>query len=656
MEKGSSGVNILTGSHDSPCMDYSIFPYGFRKNQKQILDIINNAVQKGNHLVLESKTGSGKTVCALVPTLQYALENDKKVLYLTRTNSQQRQVIYELRKVNSKKKVMGVGVQGRHQMCPSLKSDSRLAEGSADELSKICGKRKMEVLKAISQGSNPTSCKYFAKVCTGDIGELKKWSQKNLPTVEELVKWCEKEGFCPYEVNKSLISDADLICAPYIYFFNKFIRTRLLEWMGCNLGDIILVVDEAHNLPAYAREIESMELGTKTLDMAKKEAVEFGNLRTSDGLFISEFSMTLKEIFRTLQRDYLPHDTEDAFIPPGEFLSELMHTFSSTSRKLKAQAADLVIHGEIIREVRLKDGKLPRSYIHSLGGFLSFWMEQQDENFVRLIHDHENPKLEIFCLEPAYATSVVLDCHSSIHMSGTLTPLEEYRDSIGLPSESELAAFPSPFPPANRVVYYVEDVTTRYEDLTKDTSIVPKMEDYLINISCAFSKNTAFFFPSFRLLDNFLKDGLAFSVDKRCFVEKQGMTQPQLMDLVEHFKSNYLKGSVLLSVVGGRLSEGMDYPAEQLEILIIVGIPYPRPSAKQRALEIFYDRKYNKGWEYAVKAPTTRRLLQTLGRLIRDENDKGVAIILDRRAPQFKEFIPDLKLSNDIIGDCKEFF
>jgi DNA excision repair protein ERCC-2 len=100
----------------------------------------------------------------------------------------------------------------------------------------------------------------------------------------------------------------------------------------------------------------------------------------------------------------------------------------------------------------------------------------------------------------------------------------------------------------------------------------------------------------------------------------------------------------------------MDYPAEELEILIIVGIPYPRPSAKQRALEIFYDRKYNMGWEYAVKAPTTRRLLQTLGRLIRDKDDRGVGIILDKRASQFKEFIPDLAASNNIVQDCKNFF
>ena len=134
------------------------------------------------------------------------------------------------------------------------------------------------------------------------------------------------------------------------------------------------------------------------------------------------------------------------------------------------------------------------------------------------------------------------------------------------------------------------------------------------------------------------------------------MTQSDLMDVVESFKSNSGGGAVLLSVVGGRLSEGMDYPAEEMEILVMVGIPYPKPTAKQRALEIFYDRKFGKGWEYAVKAPTTRRLLQTLGRLIRDESDRGCAVILDRRAEHFKNYIPDLRSSSDIIRDCREFF
>ncbi len=637
-------------------MVHSLFPYEPRKNQLEILNLIKDTVDTKSHLVLESKTGSGKTVCALVPALEYAIGNEKRVLYLTRTNSQQRQVLYELRQINKKEKIFGLGVQGRHQMCPQLKHDSQLTGGSPDELSKICSKKKMEVLKSISEGGKQISCKYYAKICIGDISDIKNWASDTLPTVEEFVEKCDEFGFCPYEVNKSSIKEAALVCAPYIYFFNPFIRTRFLEWMDCAIQDMILIIDEAHNLPDYAREIESMELGLATLKIGKKEALEFGNLRTSDGMFVSELMDRIEEIIVSFKSEYLSMGQEDAFIPPGEFLSELMQGYSTTSRKIKAMASDLIIHGQIIKEVRLKDGLLPRSYIHSVGQFLSFWMEKQDENFIKLIHDHDNTKLETYCLEPALVTQPLLDCHASIHMSGTLSPLEEYRDSVSLPFDSKMATFPSPFPRENRIVLYVSDVTTRFEDVVRDSNLIPKMGDYLVNLSKAFDKNTAIFFPSFRLMDLFLRNGLQFALDKRCFIEQQGMTQSQLMDVVEGFKSGSKDGAILLSVIGGRLSEGIDYPAKQMELLVIVGIPYPRPSAKQKALEIFYDRKFKKGWDYAVKAPTTRRLLQTLGRLIRDKKDRGVAVILDNRAKHFKSYIPDLKTSVDLIKDCRDFF
>jgi DNA excision repair protein ERCC-2 len=107
--------------------------------------------------------------------------------------------------------------------------------------------------------------------------------------------------------------------------------------------------------------------------------------------------------------------------------------------------------------------------------------------------------------------------------------------------------------------------------------------------------------------------------------------------------------------MGGRISEGMDFPAEELEIALIVGIPYPKPSARQRALQQYYDIKFRKGWEYIVEAPTARKLLQSIGRLIRDEKDKGVAVILDKRAPRFKKYIKDLKESKDPFNEIKSF-
>ena len=146
---------------------------------------------------------------------------------------------------------------------------------------------------------------------------------------------------------------------------------------------------------------------------------------------------------------------------------------------------------------------------------------------------------------------------------------------------------------------------------------------------------------------------------QRClFVEEQEMSQVDLMGLISDFKSYgncENGGATLFSVMGGRISEGMDFPAEQLEIALIVGIPYPKPTARQRGLQKYYDLKFGKGWEYTVKAPAARKMLQAIGRLIRDENDKGVAVILDKRAPRFKEYMKDLTESKNLISDINSF-
>jgi DNA excision repair protein ERCC-2 len=108
-------------------------------------------------------------------------------------------------------------------------------------------------------------------------------------------------------------------------------------------------------------------------------------------------------------------------------------------------------------------------------------------------------------------------------------------------------------------------------------------------------------------------------------------------------------------VMGGRISEGMDFPAEQLEIAVIIGIPYPKPTARQRGLQTYYDLKFGKGWEYTVQGPAARKMLQAIGRLIRNENDRGVAVILDKRAPRFHQYIKDMRESKDLLTDISHF-
>jgi DNA excision repair protein ERCC-2 len=127
------------------------------------------------------------------------------------------------------------------------------------------------------------------------------------------------------------------------------------------------------------------------------------------------------------------------------------------------------------------------------------------------------------------------------------------------------------------------------------------------------------------------------------------------MDAVDEFRNSRGEGGVLFAVMGGRISEGLDFPDRDLEAALIVGVPYPKPTAKQRSLLHYYELKFGRGWDYTVKAPAFRKMLQAIGRLIRKEDDIGLAVILDRRAEQFSTTL-EMRASDSIVGDAHAFF
>jgi DNA excision repair protein ERCC-2 len=651
-----------------------LFPYTLRKNQRDILNAITDALAQQRQFVFESGTGSGKTICVLAATLEYALANNKKIIYTTRTNAQQQQVILELRAIRKKandKRIYGVGMQGRGNMCLLAREDPELLNGSADELSKFCSYQK----KLAVQGQRHKGCRYYRKFLgeKENVGGVMDWAKEHLPTAEEFIDACEQKGVCPYEINKLIIHDALVIVVPYVYIFEKTIRIKVFDWLSLSEDDVILIVDEAHNLPDYLRDLFSAELSTWMLNSCLMEADKFGNPSLAGGrISVTAFCKELMDIITDLRDTYvygiledgirrITHEKNDALIPSHELEAELLSRLKITSKSLNDIISDLLAYGEKIQEYKQKDGKLPRSFLHRLGAFLGFWMAIEMEQYIKLIVDAgegKNPKVEAYCLDPSIGTDILKEVHSSIHMSGTLEPLDEYRDSLGLPLETRCAVYPSPFPPENRKIFFVNDVTTRYDELMNDKTIIPQMWQYVSGICNQFPRNTMVFFPSFNTLSMFRKNGSFAEIQRCLYIEEQDMSQSELMELVTDFKScgngNGI-GAALFSVMGGRISEGMDFPAEQLEIAVIVGIPYPKPSARQRGLQHYYDLKFGKGFEYTVQAPAARKMLQAIGRLIRNEQDYGVAVILDKRAPRFHQYIKEMQESKDLLTDIDGF-
>ena len=399
-----------------------------------------------------------------------------------------------------------------------------------------------------------------------EIASIAEYIRKEHPTQEDLEVYCRERELCPYELMKHVLPDADVIIAPYPFVFMPGIFYHFVEWVGVPISSMILVVDEAHNLPDYLREVMTAEYSLKALELAEKEAKEWGDPEVDEGFKVTDFTGVMSDVIKAA-REYLIED--DGLVPPYFLQDELMERLATSSRTISNIIMSLVDIGEIITESKKKKKKLPRTYIGSLGRFLHHWYTTEDGFFVRLVVDHENTKLKVYCMDPREASFPLTECHSSIHMSGTLAPLEDYAKELGLVN-AEVKIFGSPFDSENLLVRYVTDVSTKYDDMS-DIDNVIRLENRTIELAKCTNRNTAVFFPSYKLMDIFIRDGVPGRIGKDIFYEIRGMSQMDLMEAVEGFTST--PHSALFAVTGGRISEGLDFPDKELEVAIIIGIP-----------------------------------------------------------------------------------
>ena len=95
--------------------------------------------------------------------------------------------------------------------------------------------------------------------------------------------------------------------------------------------------------------------------------------------------------------------------------------------------------------------------------------------------------------------------------------------------------------------------------------------------------------------------------------------------------------------MGGVFSEGIDFIGDALSGVIIVGVGLPLVCDENNVLKEYFEEKYpEKGFDYAYVYPGFTKVIQAVGRVIRDESDKGVAILMDNRFMhlRYRELMP----------------
>lgn len=621
-----------------------LFPYTYRGEQEAIVRQIRDAVTDGMSLVIESGTGTGKTVTSLTGALEAALGTGKKVIYLTRTKSQQKQVIQEITKISEKKDIVCIGLQGRSSTtCPLMKDDPELLSGTSEELSKLCSEYKKR------ESGSSSHCIYFDNLEELDPSTYVDYIRKCHPQPEEFFDRCLENRTCPYELTKRLLPHADVIAVPYPFIFSPHVIQHFTQWMGASLSNVVLIVDEAHNLPSYLREVMTCEYTARALELAEKEALEWNDPEIFRGFKITDITAVFRECMDNALERYIGAD--DGLLPYGFLQDEMMERLGVSSLSLDAIYKGIIEQGEIIISQKKSERKLPRSYIGSFGAFMLAWNTCDENIYVSLIVSGKNPKFEAFCLDPYDAAFPLRECWSSVSMSGTLNPLIDYSHELGMENAIE-KVFPTPFPKENLKVLYVDDVSTNYEEMNSGREAYDRIVDYVIRLVRCTERNTAVFFPSYGLMDRFIHDNIPEILEREIYFEKRGMLQSELMNVVSEFRSS--EKSVLFCVMGGRISEGLDFPDKELELAILIGIPFPKPTAKQEALKRYCEYRFGNGWEHAIKVPAQRKMRQAIGRLIRSETDRGVAVILDRRASTMNGL--DARLTHDPVSDVRDFF
>jgi DNA excision repair protein ERCC-2 len=145
--------------------------------------------------------------------------------------------------------------------------------------------------------------------------------------------------------------------------------------------------------------------------------------------------------------------------------------------------------------------------------------------------------------------------------------------------------------------------------------------------------NTGVFAASFDVLNALVAEGLEKALSKPLFRERRGMSSKTNERVVAEFKTCAESGGgVLLGVQGGRSSEGVDFPGDQMNSVVVVGVPYAEPTPRIKAQIEYYEKCFPKlGREYGYVLPAMKKASQAAGRPIRTLEDRGAIVFLDYR-------------------------
>ncbi|KAL7436234.1 hypothetical protein ACHAXM_006329 [Skeletonema potamos] len=358
------------------------FPFKPYDVQTKYMAAVIQALNKKEHALLESPTGTGKTLCLLCSTLAWQQQHKGKlkqqlhnpsqqtepsqqtimpqsmtqpneneatkpptnkaptIIYASRTHSQLSQVVRELRNTRYRPRHAILG--SRDHMCIHPKVNPTIAKAkgtvNANDMKSSC-----DVNHGCNKLNKERKCVYrnnlddsSGKGSGSSSTNFGPGHEQPILDMEDLVSMGKQQKICPFYHTRSLIKDAEIIFVPYNYLFDPDARSTTLAEV--DFANAVLIFDEAHNLEEFASESSSFDLTSADIAGCVGEvqrALQYLELNPEMGNEgLKDNMLRLKSIFLRFEQYLLEGiaqpragqkiASDGAASHPGEFIFDLL--------------------------------------------------------------------------------------------------------------------------------------------------------------------------------------------------------------------------------------------------------------------------------------------------------------------------------------------
>ena len=560
------------------------FPFVYRPGQRDVAAAVYRTILRRKKLFIQAPTGVGKTISTVFPAVKAVGEGlGDKIFYLTAktiTRTVAEQAFRSMKDQGLCMKVVTLTAKEKICFCEET----------------VC---------------NPEACPYakghFDRVNDAVYDMLANGDDIDRGAIE---RQAEKFKVCPFELSLDISTWVDAVICDYNYVFDPNAHLKRFFSEGSS-GNYIFLIDEAHNLVERGREMYSATLYKEDfMDLRKQVKYLDGKLARRLG--------DVNKLFLELKREC---ENYQILSSVSHIVLKLMNLLTEMERFMEEPSDD-----------ETRENVL--SLYFQVRSFVNIY-DILDENYVIYSELEENGrfKIKLFCVNPAVNLQDYLDYGSgTVFFSATLLPIHYYKNLLSIEKDDYAIYAQSSFPEENMLLLQARDVSTRYT--MRDSNMYRRYAKYIEKTARCKKGNYMVFFPSYKFMQEVYGQFVRSEEKIDIILQSQNMGEQEREKFLEEFDRNRDNSLVGFCVMGGVFSEGIDLTADRLIGAIIVGTGLPQVCNDREILKGYFDARGMRGFDYAYLYPGINKVLQSAGRVIRTETDRGIILLLDERFSQ----------------------